>query len=145
MDTLPVEILDLIVSQCDASSLCSLRLTCRALDTVAAQRLWASITVKPDRQVMGCFSGVLRSPKLSKYVRKVSFNTGIEHRSLNSEDYCRDAPEYVNLFTNLESLLVHFSNSVRSAHPDMSPAISRIWLGHKLSGLNFQSAFLSFP
>jgi hypothetical protein len=90
MDTLTVEILDLIVSQCNASSLCSLRLACRSLEIVAARRLWASITVKPDREVMKRFYGVLKSPKLSKYVRKVSFNTGIEG-SLNGLDDSRDA------------------------------------------------------
>jgi hypothetical protein len=75
MDTLPVEILDLIVSHCNASSLSSLRLACRSFDIVAAQRLLASVTVQPKYKVMKRFSGVLRSTKLSTYIRKVSFAT----------------------------------------------------------------------
>lgn len=50
MDTLPVEILDLIVGHCNFASLYSFRLTCRSLDILATQGLWASIRVEPTQK-----------------------------------------------------------------------------------------------
>lgn len=85
---------------------------------------------------MKCFSGVLGSPKLRKYVRTLSYNTVID--DLQGAD-CRVALESVDRFTNLENIHVRFSNS---AYVEPSPIFSKSWLGYVLSGPDFQSALL---
>ena len=72
---------------------------------------------------------------------KVSFNTGVENCA--RLDHCYDAPEYVNRFTNLESILYASAIVWKNADPDISSTVSRLWFGHNLSVLEFQSAFLS--
>jgi len=136
MNTLPVEILGLIVSHCNSSTLARLRLTCRSLDTVAAQRLWASITIEPSRQSRKCVLGVLESQKLRNHVRKVTYNTVTD--DFQGAD-CRVLLECVDRFTNLESIHVCFSDSFIL---DKSRLFSKSWLGRNLSGSDFQSAFL---
>src|SRR6202022_906684 len=84
-----------------------------------------------------CFSEVLRSDKLRKHVRRVSYTIVID--DLQGAD-CRVALESVDRFTNLESIHVCFSDS---AHLDLLPVFSKSWLGHCLGGPDFQSAFLS--
>src|ERR1700730_18461073 len=77
MEKTPVEVMDLILENCDTYTLRSLSLTSRKLEILTARNLWACVTVDPKSTVWqlgwGCFFKKLHSPRILGHVSKVIY------------------------------------------------------------------------
>ena len=121
MNSLPQELVDMIVCRCPYKDLPNLRLTTKALSSAATKLLFSLIHVtNQDESTQTAFHCILKSPKLKSNVKTVKFassryseNRGdygfIEEESRISETFA-ETFRAVSGFPNLQAIELDFMN-----------------------------------